>query len=198
MGSILFPVIVSGAAVLVLLLLLSLGLPHLRVWPLPSDGGPWHRVRRVVSRTSGAMAGILSLAVLVLAFLDRSSLPLSSPALSVLGAVVAALGGVLGLQGYLQLGPAPSHDQPGPLVSRGPYRFSRNPQYVGAVAVLLGSGVALGSTRGLLAATACSVWFLLAPLAEESWLRQRFGSAYDAYLASAPRYLGRPRRRRAA
>lgn len=194
----LFATILGSAAAIVSLLLLSIAVPRLRVWPLPNDSGPAYRLRRAANRLSGMLAGSLSVAVLVLSVVERQTLPVSSPALTVAGAVIFAFGGALGLLGYFQLGPALSHDQAGPLVSSGPYRVSRNPQYVGSVAVLLGFSTALGSLQGLLAAVACSAWFLLAPFAEESWLRDKFGSSYSAYLASAPRYLGVRFRRRAA
>lgn len=198
MSAIIFLTTVFGAVALVLLLLLSISVPQLRVWPLPDASGSAWRLRRGANRVSGVMAGTLSSAVLLLAVLEHQTFPVSSAGLSVAGAAVFLAGGVFGLVGYLQLGPALSHDRGGPLVSSGPYRISRNPQYVGAVAVLLGFSIALGSTQALLAALACSAWYLLAPFAEESWLREKFGSSYDAYIASAPRYLGLPRRRPAA
>lgn len=198
MSAILLTTIVLGAAVLVFLLLFSIAVPRLRVWPLPDDFGSACWLRRGTNRLSGLAVGALSATVLVLAVLERQTLPVSSLGLSVAGAAVFLIGGVFGAAGYFQLGPALSHDRGGPLVSRGPYRISRNPQYVGAVAVLVGFSSALGSSQALLAALACSAWFLLAPFAEESWLREKFGPSYSAYIESAPRYLGLPRRRRAA
>ncbi len=198
MSAILFATIVLGASTLVSLLLLSIAVPRLRVWPLPDESGSAWRLRRGANRVSGIGASTLSAAVLVLAMVDRETLPASSVGLTVVGAAVFLAGGALGLLGYFQLGPALSHDQGGPLVSAGPYRISRNPQYVGAVAVLVGFSFALGSGQALLAALACSGWYLLAPFAEESWLREKFGPSYEAYVASAPRYLGLPTQQRAA
>lgn len=188
--------IMVGAAIVVLLLLLSIVHPRLRVWPLPDETGAALRLRRGANRLMGLLVSSLSAGVLLLAVLEPRTLPVSSRAFSAAGGGVFIVGAALGLLGYLRLGPALSHGQAGPLVSTGPYRFSRNPQYVGAIAVLLGFSAALGSAQALLAASACSVWFVLAPIAEESWLQAKFGSGYDAYLASAPRYLGLPRRRR--
>lgn len=198
MSATLFATILLGAVALVLLLLLSIAVPRLRVWPLPDESGSAWRLRRGANRLCGMMASALSAGVLLLAIVERQTLPISFFGLSAVGAAVFLVGGVLGLVGYFHLGPALSHDQGGPLVSAGPYRISRNPQYVGAVMVLVGFSSALGSSQALFAALACSAWFLLAPFAEESWLREKFGPSYDTYVASAPRYLGLPRRRRAA
>jgi protein-S-isoprenylcysteine O-methyltransferase Ste14 len=76
------------------------------------------------------------------------------------------------------------------LVTRGPYRWSRNPQYVGFVACYLG-----------LSAIANSLWpvivlpvalALLVPFVirrEERYLRSRFGDQYDAYCRRVKRWL---------
>ncbi len=103
-------------------------------------------------------------------------------------------GAVFGLWGYVQLGPAASQGALAPLEASGPYRFSRNPQYVGAIGVLLGFGLLCSSKLGLLAGAACSIWFLTAPFAEEPWLREQLGSRYNDYVLSVPRFLAFPRR----
>ena len=90
--------------------------------------------------------------------------------------------------------PAP-FDPPRRLVARGPYRFVRNPMYLGAVLALL--GVALYYRSLALLGYACA--FLLAAHLfvvgyEEPTLRRTFGSHYEAYRASVPRWV--PRRPR--
>lgn len=195
MGAILLVTILCGAGVLVALLLWSMAAPHLRVWPLPDQGGAAVGIRRALHRLSGTLIGVLSAGALVLAVVERHTLPAASVAVSIVGWLVFCLGATLGLLGYLTLGPAMSHGQPGPLVATGTYRFSRNPQYVGAILVLLGFATALSSSSGLIAALACSTWFALAPFAEESWLREKLGASYAAYVHSAPRYLGLPSRK---
>ena len=78
--------------------------------------------------------------------------------------------------------------------SRHRVRYSRNPQYSGAIGVLLGFGLLCGSKLALLAGAACSTWFVTAPFAEERWLRQQLGPSYEEYLRLVPRFLGLPRR----
>jgi len=51
---------------------------------------------------------------------------------------------------------------------------------------------------GLLAGAASSIWFVMAPFAEEPWLRRHLGARYDDYMKLSPRYLWFPRRGRGA
>jgi protein-S-isoprenylcysteine O-methyltransferase Ste14 len=82
----------------------------------------------------------------------------------------------------------------GHLNTEGPYRYSRNPQYVGYVAMLGGGAVLAGSWMAAVLALVGIVWFLLAPLAEEPWLHEQYGDAYEEYRRSVPRFLGRTHR----
>lgn len=86
-------------------------------------------------------------------------------------------------------------DPPAHLVLSGPFRFSRNPMYVAYVAIALGVFFVEGHLLLLLYPV---VLFLLAELylvaLEEPRLMERFGSEYEAYRRSVPRWLlPRPR-----
>jgi protein-S-isoprenylcysteine O-methyltransferase Ste14 len=76
------------------------------------------------------------------------------------------------------------------LVARGPYRFTRNPMYLGLVILSSGIAVWVGS------------WpFFLAPIAvfatanwvhipfEEAKMRRQFGEEYDSYVRRVRRWL---------
>ena len=67
------------------------------------------------------------------------------------------------------------------LIERGPYRHVRHPIYTGLLLAFLGTAMALGEWRGLLALTivAVSFWFKLR--LEERWLGEQFGPAYADY-----------------
>jgi protein-S-isoprenylcysteine O-methyltransferase Ste14 len=89
--------------------------------------------------------------------------------------------------------PAPI-DPPRTLVIRGPYRFVRNPMYVGILCVLLGEAAALASLTLLCYAILVSLlfhWFVV--LYEEPNLRARFGQPYVAYCKQVPRWFPRVR-----
>jgi protein-S-isoprenylcysteine O-methyltransferase Ste14 len=87
--------------------------------------------------------------------------------------------------------PAP-FDPPRRLVIRGPYRYVRNPMYLGAVLALAGASlyyrsVALSGYAGffLLATHLFVVWY------EEPTLARLFGPDYDAYRANVGRWFAR-------
>jgi protein-S-isoprenylcysteine O-methyltransferase Ste14 len=88
--------------------------------------------------------------------------------------------------------PAP-FDPPRRLVVSGPYRFVRNPMYIGAGLALVGASVFYRSSA-LLAYTAlfAIVTHLFVTLYEEPTLARLFGPAYDEYRARARRWLPRP------
>ena len=85
--------------------------------------------------------------------------------------------------------PAP-FDPPRKFVGAGPYKWVRNPMYVGGFVVLLGFGLYERSPAILLFTLP---WLLLAHLFvimyEEPHLRGAFGTDYDAYCHSVNRWL---------
>lgn len=80
----------------------------------------------------------------------------------------------------------------GALVTSGPYRVSRNPQYVGDVVGLMGWGVLCASAWTLVLAAGAAGLLLVTPLAEEPWLEERHGDEYRRYRRLVPRYIGLP------
>ena len=114
-----------------------------------------------------------------------------------IGMAVAIAGGALALWCILAFAfvgrgtPAP-FDPPRRLVVRGPYRFVRNPMYIGAATALLGAAAFYGS----IALAAYAIVFLLATHAfvvgyEEPTLRATFGEDYARYCGAVRRW--RPR-----
>jgi len=83
-------------------------------------------------------------------------------------------------------------DPPTQLVARGPYRYVRNPMYVGAVLVLLGEAALFVSVALVIY---CAVFFVVAHsfvvLYEEPTLHRQFGQSYDAYRRSVRRWWPR-------
>jgi protein-S-isoprenylcysteine O-methyltransferase Ste14 len=67
------------------------------------------------------------------------------------------------------------------LIMTGPYALVRHPIYTGLSLGFIGSAIARGEWRGVLAVVIVvgSFWFKLR--FEERWMRQQFGEAYDIY-----------------
>jgi protein-S-isoprenylcysteine O-methyltransferase Ste14 len=86
-------------------------------------------------------------------------------------------------------------DAPTRFVAAGPYRWVRNPIYVAALLVVVGQAWLFGSVVVLAYAGAMAVTFHIFVLSyEERTLRRRFGSAYQDYRRTVPRWLVRPGR----
>lgn len=80
--------------------------------------------------------------------------------------------------------------QPTALVSDGPYRFTRNPMYLGMTVLLGGVGLLMA---GLLPLLVVPVFLGLLTSRvvrrEERTLAETFGDAYQRYVAKVPRWL---------
>ena len=83
---------------------------------------------------------------------------------------------------------------PGTLTDSGPYRWSRNPQYVGWFLFLLGFAVMGWTWRCWIALGMLVVALQILVLVEEEHLRRVFGAAYRAFCERIPRWVGRGRR----
>jgi protein-S-isoprenylcysteine O-methyltransferase Ste14 len=78
------------------------------------------------------------------------------------------------------------------LVTEGLFRHTRNPMYVGKFLMVLGAGIASNHWPALLAFTsAYSLMYQAVTLAEEDYLRGKFGASFDAYCARVPRWWPR-------
>lgn len=80
--------------------------------------------------------------------------------------------------------------QPSTLVTRGAYRFSRNPMYLGVILIYAALALIMGRL-GPLVLLPLPVWALNAVIIpmEESHLAAAFGEAYSAYCARVRRWL---------
>jgi protein-S-isoprenylcysteine O-methyltransferase Ste14 len=112
----------------------------------------------------------------------------------ILGIIASVIGTVLALWcilSFATLGrgtPAP-FDPPRRLVIRGPYRYVRNPMYLGASLAL--AGAALFYLSAALLAYAAAFLLLMHVfvwLYEEPTLRETFGEDYDAYCRQVRRW----------
>ncbi len=76
------------------------------------------------------------------------------------------------------------------LVTRGPYRFTRNPMYVGLAAIYTGIALGSGLSWGVLLLPAVLLLvYALVIVREERYLERRFGEAYRQYKNEVRRWL---------
>ncbi len=83
-------------------------------------------------------------------------------------------------------------EPPKELVVTGPYRYVRNPIYVGVVFIFLGHFFWFGYWALLIyPALAFIGVHLFVVMYEEPTLKRKFGDAYEAYLKTVPRWIPR-------
>ena len=113
----------------------------------------------------------------------------TSPLRFIVGIPLVLLGGMLAVWGMVTVGWKNTSGQRGGLVSAGPYRFTRNPQYLGDIVFFIGVGVIANSVFLWIAHLLLALVFVVGPLTEEPWLEEQYGDAYREYRRRVPRFL---------
>jgi protein-S-isoprenylcysteine O-methyltransferase Ste14 len=76
-------------------------------------------------------------------------------------------------------------------IRKGPYRFSRNPLYIGIICIDLGVSLIVGSPSGVVLAILFFVfWSFYTRLIDEPRLKKSFGEEYLQYEKEVPRWFG--------
>ena len=114
---------------------------------------------------------------------------------------IAPWGVLLLLWGYLQYrlcgnyrtawgGGGPGFGKPPErIVDEGPYRFVRNPMYLGHLIFMLGLVITFQSWLALAILFGNAYWFHQRVLEDERDLQARFGADYTAYMAEVKRWI---------
>jgi len=123
-----------------------------------------------------------------LGFAPGSSLRIALGVAVICGGV-AILGSAFSV--FRRIGQHPDPRKPTPVVARdGPYRFTRNPMYLGGSLVQLGLGIALGNAWVVLLLVPVVVLLhYRAILPEERYLADKFGDEYASFKASVRRWI---------
>jgi protein-S-isoprenylcysteine O-methyltransferase Ste14 len=167
---------------------LSAFAPRHRVWPPPSRDS-W-QFYATWSLSWASLSGAF-----LLACLGGNTLGLPLWLRLGLGAPLFLFGASLLAWSFRELTPTASLGLGGRLIRSGPYRFSRNPQYLGTCSYLASLTLLSGSHLAAVACGFVGLWFVVTPLVEEPWLAERYGEDYARYCEEVPRFLGVPRRR---
>jgi protein-S-isoprenylcysteine O-methyltransferase Ste14 len=76
------------------------------------------------------------------------------------------------------------------LVRRGPFKLSRNPMYLGLIAISVGVTLATGVFSNTWISVALAIWLHYAyVLPEEDFMHDRFGAEYKQYTERVPRWM---------
>ena len=111
-----------------------------------------------------------------------------------LGVIIIVIGFSLSLGSGIYFRKLGTNPRPGTqanvLVTKGPFRFTRNPMYLGLVTMLIGVSILLGSYSPLFI---IPVIFVILHrqfvLREEKWMEGWFGERYIEYKSKTPRWL---------
>jgi protein-S-isoprenylcysteine O-methyltransferase Ste14 len=140
---------------------------------------------------------VMFLGYLVGALILQWAVPFNTP----WGLLLRILGGLLVIAGFALAGYAVSamrqaHTTPDPretpaaLVTAGPYRYSRNPIYIGFLLIYLGFTLLAGTLWGLLLSPfligTVTQWIIHA---EESNLSKKFKDEYESYISHVRRWI---------
>ena len=157
--------------------------PRHRVWPPPSRHswqlyGTWF------------LSWVSLSGVFLLAVLDTNSMRI--PIGLRLGGGIPLIAIGVGLIGWAfhELSIQTTLGARGALIRSGPYRWSRNPQYLGTCIYLISLVLLSGSWFTAVGGLLVGLWFLASPFVEEPWLAEQFGAEYQAYRSTVPRFFG--------
>jgi protein-S-isoprenylcysteine O-methyltransferase Ste14 len=189
--TILLGITLVSQATLFVFTTVSFVVPAHRVWPPPSPNGWQFYATWFLSWVS--LSGVF-----LLALFAGNSLGLPAWLRVGLGIPLLCLGVALIAWAFRELSVSTTLGLPGAFVRSGPYRFSRNPQYLGTCIYLAALAVLSGSHLTAVGSLAVALWFLATPFVEEPWLSERYGAEYEAYCRSVPRFFGVGRRKPAA
>lgn len=173
----------AGIAVaLLVLLILTLVLPSLRLWPTPGAGS-WQ------SYVFWPLFRSLNVLCFALALTDRT--PWLGLPLWLRGAALVLLAASLALffYSFWVLGRDNSYGAREGLVTEGIYQWTRNPQNAMLIVVYGSLALATDSASTILACAAMMAVYHLMVLAEEPWLEAVYGEPYRSYCASVPRFF---------
>src|SRR6185437_15929422 len=142
----------------------------------------------------GAPISLLEWLALHLTRAGVVSFAVAAPLVLAIAAAIAGVGAVLCIWGTAYLGPATVHNldmKSGMLTTSGPYRFMRNPLYLGLWCMVAAMSFLMPPSGALVAMVLITVFQLRLILGEEAFLGVRLGEPYLAYRHAVPRLIPR-------
>ena len=183
MTLVLFGVILAADFLLLLVIAISIFFPKSRIWPPPKKDS-WQQ------GVSWTLFTICMFGVPLLGIFDFESLGYSHWIRFLVGALLFLTGLGIDIWGTRTLTAQQSLGAKGEIITEGPYRYTRNPQYVGFTLLYIGIILATLSFMALVTGACLIFLFLVIPFSEEPWLRQQYGEPYVEYCKNVPRFIG--------
>jgi protein-S-isoprenylcysteine O-methyltransferase Ste14 len=178
-----FAIVALAAICFTVGLAINLCYPRIGLWPPPAAGS-WQFWFVWVSYT------LCGIGIGVVGLLDWGTLGLDHWLIRITGVAMVLFSVPFNEWGTRTLGDHQTLGLQGELVSGGPYRYSRNPQYVAEILAYLGVVLITNSLLAAVISAFIILWLLMAPFAEEPWLDRQFGEQFQNYCRRVPRFLG--------
>ncbi len=178
-----FSITYISESLLIFLVVVSMFNHERRFWPPPSKNSFEFYI--VWTLTIISVAGIISLAVL-----DWNNILLDNIYIRSLGIALIVFGNILALWGVKTLSVKASTGLKHKIVTEGPYKYTRNPQYLGDIIVLVGAALLVSSVYVIITCLLGILIFYLLPFPEEPWLEKMYGEEYLRYKRRTPRFIG--------
>lgn len=179
------PIVIVGmmaGAYMLGILLWSIVRPERRIWP-PDNATTAIKVRVWV------MTVLIFVAAFLLGVLDWGRFQWPAFVRFGMGLPLIILGNFLVWRGVHKIGMAATSGEATGLITNGIYNYSRNPQYVADMTILVGWGVLSASLWTLPILAVGLMVLIIAPFAEEPWLEEVYGRTYRDYKSRVRRYL---------
>jgi protein-S-isoprenylcysteine O-methyltransferase Ste14 len=177
-----FWVIIIAQILATISIVFSILFPSHRIWP-PDKPSSWRHY------LMWFLFDISTIGIVVVGILDWKSLSFP-PWMQIALGLPLSVGGIgFSLWSIFILGRASTYGDEGPLILSGPYSISRNPQYLGFIAALIGWSIITSSCATIVAVLVWVIPLVLIPFAEEPWLLRRHGSEYEEYLRKVHRFM---------
>jgi protein-S-isoprenylcysteine O-methyltransferase Ste14 len=144
----------------------------------------------------GHRISLIEWLALGLSRLGLFSFTVATPVVIVLGSLIAAIGAAVRIWGTAYLGAfTVNHGemQAGAVMAAGPYRYVRNPLYIGTWFMIAAMTFIMTPTGALIVMLALTTFELRLILGEEAFLTQQLGEPYIVYRNSVPRLFPRLR-----
>lgn len=127
--------------------------------------------------------------LIVLGVMEWGSLPIPTWLRFGVGVPLIIAGNVVVWLEAAKFGVAQTGGAKGTLRTSGMYRYSRNPQYVADIAMIVGWIMLCASAGTSLVGFAGIAVLIAAPFAEDPWLKEQYGSPFENYRAKVRRFL---------
>lgn len=160
----------------------SVARPAKRIWPPPGKSSWQYRLTWILFYLVFGLNGLLLV-------LDWNSWIFHNPLRFILAIPLAIIGVSTLIWGIRTLGVINTSGISDGFIKEGPYRFTRNPQYLGDILLFLGLSILSNSLLLWIAHILLILVFMITPIAEEDWLREQYGKPYQTYLEGTSRFL---------